>query len=101
MRHCRWMLPLVLCLVAGGTAQGGDSECCPPPQEHFWKRWHPVGGWNPYGGSLFHWWNPHCFPKCGGPDDYCRKPIPRVCWAQYPPFYIVPPAEIGHAGGNR
>ena len=60
-----------------------------PRQQHFLQRLHPVGGWNPYGGGLLHWWNPHCFPcQCGGPDDYCRKPLPRVCWPPYPPYYI-------------
>jgi hypothetical protein len=75
-------------VVAGGRALGGDHESCPPPEAHFLKRLRPVGGWNPYGGGVFHWWKRECFPRCGGPDDYCRKPPPNVCWPAYPPCYI-------------
>ena len=39
----------------------------------------PAGGCNPDGRGLFHWWNPDCFPRSCGPDNYCRKPMPNVC----------------------
>jgi hypothetical protein len=79
---------VLMILVAAARGRGGEPECCPPPQDSFLQRLHPVGGWAPYGGGLLHWWDPHCFPRCGGPDDYCRKPLPRVCWPpSYPPYY--------------
>jgi hypothetical protein len=94
---------LVLGLIAGGQALGGDRECCPPPEGSFWSRLHPVGGWNPYGCGLFHWWKRDCFPNRGGPDDYCRKRPPQVCWPPYPPYYIWAPPAPGHSGslGHR
>jgi hypothetical protein len=58
------------------------------------QRLHPVGGWDPYGGGLLHWWNRHCFPHDCGPDDYCRKPLPKVCWPPYPPSYTWGPPEL-------
>jgi hypothetical protein len=79
---------LVLTLIAGGQGLCAERECCEPPQQVFLQRLHPVGGWQPYGGGLLHWWDPDCFPRCGTPDDYCRKPLPRVCWPAYPPFYV-------------
>jgi hypothetical protein len=90
-------LALALGLIVNGAAwaQGGDRWCCAPAAPHFLQRLHPVGGWNP-GGGLLHWWNPHCFPRCGGPDDYCRKPPPRVCWPPYPPWYTGAPPEPGY-----
>jgi hypothetical protein len=90
---------LVLGLFAGGQALGGDRWCCEPTEPHFLKRLHPVGGWNPDGGGLLHWWNPRCFPRCGAPDDYCRKPPPQVCWPPYPPWYTGGAPEIGHPCG--
>ena len=51
--------------------------------------------WQPYDGGLLRWWNPCCFPRCGAPDDYCRKPLPNVCWPPYPPYYTAGPQEIG------
>jgi hypothetical protein len=71
---------LVLTLVASGQATGADRVRSDPGRQHFLERMHPVGGWNPDGGGLLHWWNPDCFPRCGAPDDYCRKPLPKVCW---------------------
>ena len=59
----------------------------------------PAGGWHPYGGGLLHWWNPHCFPCRAAPDDYYRKPLPRVCWPPYPPYYIWGPPEIHYPHG--
>jgi hypothetical protein len=85
---------LLLGLIATGPATAGDGRCCPPPEDRFLKRIQPVGGWHPYGGGLLHWWPSHCFPCAGGPDDYCRKPLPRVCWPPYPPYYIWAPSQV-------
>ncbi len=71
-----WAFGLVVMTCA--QVRGGDCGDCPPPEAHFLKRLRPVGGWNP-GGGLLHWWNPNCFPRWCGPDDYCRKPFPNVC----------------------
>jgi hypothetical protein len=87
---------LALGLMARCQAIEGDRHWCLPPQPHFLARLHPVGGWDPDGGGLFHWWNPHCFPCCGGPDDYCRKPPPPVCRPLYPPYYFWGPPPIQH-----
>lgn len=38
-------------------------------------------------------------PGCGGPDDYCRKPPPRVCWPPDPPYYVWGPPEIHYPHG--
>jgi hypothetical protein len=65
-----------------------------------WRQFGPVGGWNPYGGGLLHWWPQHCFPRDCGPNDCCRKPLPRVCWPPYPPYYIWGPPEVCHRHGN-
>jgi hypothetical protein len=54
-----------------------------------------AGGWNP-GGGLWHWWAKCCFPCCGAPDDYCRKPLPCVCWPDYSAYYKWGPPEICH-----
>jgi hypothetical protein len=91
---------LVLTVVTCGQAIGGEHGH--PDQDHqpFLQRFHPVGGWHPDGGGLWHWWNPHCFPRCGGPDDYCRKPPPKVCWPPYPPFYIGVPPQTPHPGSD-
>jgi hypothetical protein len=83
-----WIWAMALVLGTGGLTIAGDrleSRPAPPP---FFHRVQPGGGWFPDRGGLWHWWNPHCFPRCGGPDDYRRKPCPRVCWPPYPPFYI-------------
>jgi len=71
-----WALGLVVMMCA--KARGGDHADCPPPEAHFLQRLRPVGGWGP-GGGLLHWWDPHCFPRWCGPDDYCRKRYPNVC----------------------
>ena len=73
---------LVLGLIASDQALGGDRGSFEPRPQHFLQRLRPVGGWHPDGGGLLHWWDPHCFPRCGGPDDYCRKPFPNLC--RYP-----------------
>src|SRR5271165_7001821 len=85
MRSQVTMWAFVFTLITYGRALGGEPAYDESPQQRFLQRLHPVGGWHPYGGGLLHWWNPHCFPRCGGPDDYCRKPPPRVCWPPYPP----------------
>jgi hypothetical protein len=46
------------------------------------------------GGGLLHWWDPACYPCYGGPDDYCRKSLPKLCWpGPYPSSYIWGPPE--------
>lgn len=81
-----WLGAALMVLVARERGSGGEPPCC-PPQENFLQRLHPVGGWHPDSGGLLHWWNPHCFPRCGAPDDYCRKQLPCVCWPSYPSYY--------------
>jgi hypothetical protein len=85
MRSQAGMWALVLIAMTGPQALGGEPGACEPPQQRFVQRLHPVGGWDPYGGGLLHWWNPHCFPRYCAPDDYCRKPLPRVCCPPGPP----------------
>ena len=80
MKLLRRIGALLLALAAGGAGRGGEPQRCEPPEEGFFQRLQPVGGWDPYGGGLLHWWPEHCFPCYGGADDYCRKPLPRVCW---------------------
>ena len=89
-----WLGAALVVLLAWGRGSGSEPQCCPPPQANFLERLHPVGGWHPDSGGLLHWWNPHCFPCCGGPDDYCRKPLPHVCWPHYPPYYIWGPPGV-------
>jgi hypothetical protein len=76
------------CLLATGApaVAGGDDR-----PRGVLARFRPAGGWSPDGAGLIHWWNPRCFPRCGGPDDYCRKPTPAVCWPPYPPYYVLAP----------
>jgi hypothetical protein len=81
-------------LLVVGQGIGGEPRCCEPPEESFLRRLQPVGGWCPYGGGLLHWWNRDCFPCSGAPDDYCRKPLPRVCWPGWPAWYSFGPPEI-------
>jgi hypothetical protein len=91
----RKLWTLAIALVMSGPAYGGETACDDTPREPFLRRLHPKGGWHPYGGGLFHWWNRACFPGCGGPDDYGRKPLPRLCWPHYSPFYTWGTPEIG------
>ncbi|HEY7312039.1 MAG TPA: hypothetical protein VH643_21930 [Gemmataceae bacterium] len=91
MKIHRGIIVLLLTLFASGRSISGEAPCCEPPGESILQRFHPVGGWHPYGGGLLHWWPQHCFPCGGGPDDYCRKPLPRVCWPPYPSYYIWGP----------
>jgi hypothetical protein len=84
---------LGLALIACGQALGGEPERPAPPGPHFLSRLSPVGGWDPDGGGLLHWWNRDCFPRICAPDDYCRKPPPRVCWPRYSPVYTWGPLQ--------
>jgi hypothetical protein len=93
MRPHEWISSVLVALVMGGAGLAAEPVCAAPCEDCFLKRTAPAGGWNPYGGGLLHWWNPHCFPCTGGPDDYCRKPLPRVCWPAYPPYFRWAPAE--------
>ena len=96
MRNQVAMLTIFFTLFSCGQGVGGEGgESAPAPPRHIFQRARPVGGWNPYGGGVFHWWNPHCFPCQSAPDDYCRKPLPNVCWPAYPPYYTAGPPEIG------
>ena len=92
-RHLR-IAVLVVSVLCAGQVLGGEPWYCEPPQTGFLQRVHPVGGWDPYGGGLLHWWNPYCLPPCGGPDDYCRKKLPILCWPTYPPYYRWVPGEM-------
>ena len=99
---------LLLTLVTGGQGVGGEPRSSEPARPGFLQRLAPAGGWHPDGGGLLHWWDPHCFPPGGGPDDYCRKKPPDVCRPAYPPYYIWGPPQVGHplrighpAGGTR
>ena len=79
------MWTIVLTLISCGQCLGGDGgESDAAPRRHLFQRARPVGGWNPYGGGVFHWWNPHCFPCQSAPDDYCRKPLPKSVLAGIP-----------------
>ncbi len=100
MRRQILICALLLLLIGGSRAPGGDHESCPPPEANFLRRLRPVEGWHPDGGGLLHWWDPHCFPRCGTPDDYCRKPLPKVCWPPYPPFYLFGTPGGGCSQGN-
>jgi len=91
-----WALALVLALGACNQAIGGDHGRTEAARPHLFQRFRPAGGWHPDGGGLWHWWNPYCFPRCGGPDDYCRKPPPNLCRPTYPPFYIGATPELRH-----
>jgi hypothetical protein len=92
-RNVVWIGVFFLALIAGARGLGAEP-CVEAPQDGFLKRMCPIGGWHPYGGGLVHWWDPHCFPCGGAPDDYCRKPLPRLCWPAYPAWYIWGPPEI-------
>ncbi|QDV39403.1 hypothetical protein ElP_73700 (plasmid) [Tautonia plasticadhaerens] len=91
-RRLGWALLLVL--GSCGDAIGGEGGRDGPRRPHLLQRLRPAGGWHPDDGGLLHWWDPHCFPRGGAPDDYRRKPPPQVCWPPYPPYYIwVPPGQ--------
>ena len=100
MRHSVWIGTLVVALAAVGRGSGAEPSCREPSPECGLKRWGPAGGWHPYGGGLLHWWPQHCFPCAGAPDDYCRKPLPRVCWPPYPPYYTWGPPRVSSPSGG-
>jgi hypothetical protein len=100
MRHSVWIGTLVVALAAVGQGLGAEPSCGESSPECCLKRWGPAGGWHPYGGGLLHWWPRDCFPCGGAPDDYCRKPLPTVCWPPYPPFYTWGPPEICYPHGH-
>lgn len=95
MKQRAWMSAVGLALLVGGWASGGGPPCCESDQMSLLQRIAPAGGWNRYGGGFLHWWPKHCFPCNNGPDDYCRKPLPKVCWPPYPPYYIWGPPQSG------
>lgn len=82
-----WIGTVAVVLAAGGWGLRAECPCCQPAQENVLTRVAPAGGWHPYGGGLLRWWPRHCFPCGGGPDDYCRKPLPNMCRPCYPPWY--------------
>jgi hypothetical protein len=100
MRAYAWMMAIVVALSVGDPGWAGESCCAETSDGCFLKRLCPTGGWNPYGGGLLRWWNCNCFPCCGAPDDYVRKPLPKVCWPAYPPYYIAVPPDTCYPQGN-
>jgi len=91
---------VVIALLAGVQALAAQPPCGEPARACLIGRFGPAGGWTPYGSGLLHWWDPCCFPRSGGPDDYCRKPLPRVCSSSYPPYYIWGPPQTCSSPGN-
>jgi hypothetical protein len=100
MRRQAWIGVALLALLAVGRVWGVEPPCGGPRPACSPWRLGPAGGWCPYGGGLLRWWPRHCFPCACGPDDYCRKSLPRVCWPPYPPYYIWGPPEICRPQGN-
>jgi hypothetical protein len=94
MSRQAWTAAVLFGLIAAARAFSGEPPCSEPRPACTLPQFGPVGGWDPYGGGLLHWWPSHCFPRCGAPDDYCRKPLPPVCWPPYPPYYIWGPSEV-------
>ncbi len=87
MKRQAWIGIALLALLGGSGVSAGELPCGQPgPGSQ--KQVGPAGGWFPYGGGLLGWWNPHCFPCGGAPDDYCRKELPNVCRPAYPPWYF-------------
>ena len=100
MRRYGWTWALLIALLAAGRGLGAERVCSQPSEDCFLKRLSPIGGWHPYGGGLLHWWPHHCSPCRGAPDDYCRKPLPKVCCPPYPSYYIWGPPEICYPQGK-
>jgi hypothetical protein len=94
MRRQVWIGAVFVAMLAGGRGLGADGGCCEPSEDGALRRLSHTGCWHPYGGGLLRWWPTHCFPCGGAPDDYCRKPLPKVCWPPYPSYYIWGPREI-------
>jgi hypothetical protein len=84
---------LIVILTSPLVLAGDPRAQGPHGSTHFLRRLGPVGGWNPDGGGLFHWWNPDCFASPCTPDDYCRKPLPRL-------HCPTRPVGVGHAHGH-
>jgi hypothetical protein len=80
---------LGLALMSSPAEAGDTSNETPPAKPHLLRRIAPVGGWDPDGLGMFHWWKPNCFGLNRNQDDYCRKPIPR-------PFCPPRPPADGH-----
>jgi hypothetical protein len=76
---------LGLALMSSPAEAGDTSNETPPAKPHLLRRIAPVGGWDPDGLGMFHWWKPNCFGLNRNPDDYCRKPIPRPFCPPRPP----------------
>ena len=95
MRNAIWVAALLGAVIVSSQGRAGEPPCgCEAPGDGFAQRIHPVGGWHPYGGGLLRWWDPCCYPRYCGPDDYCRKPLPRLCWpGPYPSSYTWGPPE--------
>jgi hypothetical protein len=94
MRRQAMIMAALSALIAATGVCGADPPCT--DQQPGWSpgRLGPTGGWFPYGGGLLRWWPAECFPRCGAPDDYCRKTLPCVCWPSYPSYYIWGPPEV-------
>jgi hypothetical protein len=92
MRRHGWIAALLVALVAAARGPAGEPAHGEPCGPCFLDRVAPAGGWFPYGGGLLCWWDPDCFPRCGGPDDYCRKNLPCVCWPRCPTCSLAPAA---------
>jgi hypothetical protein len=90
MRIQAFLYVVIPCLLLAAPAMGGD---CQDPAGPAIQHPGPVGGWSPYGG-LLRWWPQTCGQRCGAPDDYCRKSLPRVCWPGYPCNYTWGPPEV-------
>jgi hypothetical protein len=83
---------IVLGVILATTPAFAQGPCTQGPNNasHPLCRFGPAGGWNPDGRGLFHWWDRDCFTRPCTPDDYCRKPMPRL--------YCTPrPVAVGHA----
>jgi hypothetical protein len=92
---------VVLAAITCAPTRGGEPPDGQTHRPHFFRRLAPVGGWNPDGGGLFHWWNPRCFPRSCGPDDYCRKPMPNVCRPCPPSSFGTDPLQLPAAPAPR
>jgi hypothetical protein len=98
MRRLITTSPIVLGLVLCGQVIGGEGKTPEAPLLQTPHPFHPAGGWHPYGGGLFHWWDPRCFPCQAAADDYCRKPLPKLCWPSYPRYYTWGPPQVIYPG---
>lgn len=98
MRRLITALPIVLALVSCGRVIGGEGKPPEPTVRGSAYHFQPAGGWHPYGGGLWHWWDPRCLPCQAAADDYCRKPLPKLCWPSYPPYYGWGPPQMGYPG---